>query len=68
MIVDATTGNKCAALGTNCRTLDSAGAYCMTCNDNFMPASASTSCISGTIDSCLKYKSAESSTYTAVCD
>lgn len=61
-------GNACVALGSNCKTLEtSAGSYCTTCADGFMPTSGSTSCASGSISQCQVYTSANSNTYTASC-
>lgn len=43
-------GNSCVALGSNCKGLEtSAGSYCTTCNDGFMPSSGLTSCVTGSI-------------------
>ena len=68
-MITNSTGNSCVALGSNCKTLEStAGAYCKNCTDGYMPTSASTSCITGTITACRVYADATSTTYTTTCN
>ena len=55
-LITNSTGNSCVALGSNCLALDAtAGAFCKTCSDGFMPTSGSVSCITGSITNCRSY-------------
>lgn len=67
-LITNSTGNSCIAQGSNCKTLEAtAGSYCKTCVDGYMPSSGSLSCITGTITNCLTYADANSTTYTTSC-